>query len=407
MPYLPLQLPAFLAELAGRLSTSYYHREYALVTDAYEAMSHGLTSRNSLYFDSRFTALPEYQPGGTGARRRRPTPFEAVVETARRLRDLNTLEDSLRGTDCGALLGGSCSYGRFFNIVGQSEGSASDLDLLIVAPDNDALREIVLSALAGFALDTSAVASSKARLRDYLDYSTPTKSEFVVFSHKVPLWTRNDDPLLADINIDASYNLSLHLMPQLVADQIMLADVPLITTASAGSERYVTDFRETPAARTDHQRSFSGKNIRIPLREDGFRDSYARRTVAFKIGDGDQYFPGMFQNLILPLFDVRWVRRVFVGRLTPSGGKWLSGCVTSVGSDPTIFYASVCRTRDVPSLLRTSFAAWMGVRICHDRASRLHSCPFQPSAFEPYRASSYSSTWYTIITDARVCFWSD
>ncbi len=306
MPYLPLQLPAFLAELAGRLSTSYYHREYALVTDAYEAMSHGFTSRNSLYFDSRFTALPEYQPGGTGARRRRPTPFEAVVETARRLRDLNTLEDSLRGTDCGALLGGSCSYGRFFNIVGQSEGSASDLDLLIVASDNDALREIVLSALAGFALDTSAVASSKARLRDYLDYSTPTKSEFVVFSHKVPLWTRNDDPLLADINIDASYNLSLHLMPQLVADQIMLADVPLITTASAGSERYVTDFRETPAARTDHQRSFSGKNIRIPLREDGFRDSYARRTVAFKIGDGDQYFPGMFQNLILPLFDVRW-----------------------------------------------------------------------------------------------------
>lgn len=66
------------------------------------------------------------------------------------------------------------------------------------------------------------------------------------------------------------------------------------------------DYRETSASRIDHQRAFDGRSLRLPLSEVEHASSFIREVAVFKVDETERYFPGMFQNLILPQFDVRW-----------------------------------------------------------------------------------------------------
>jgi len=74
--------------------------------------------------------------------RRRPRPFETLVETARRFRDLNHLRAVLEGVPTSCVLGGSVNFSRYFNVRGSSEElPGSSVDIMLVIPDFSVLDE--------------------------------------------------------------------------------------------------------------------------------------------------------------------------------------------------------------------------------------------------------------------------
>lgn len=310
--YLPSVLAGFLAEVMARVSASYFGAEEEFARDALAVFCEhdGVTADNTqlerLYRDARYRRLSEYREA-VGSVRRRPTPLEAAVETIRRLRDLNAVEVALGDCTTGALLGGSVSYGRFFNVVGADQQSPSDLDLMLVVDRFERLSEIV-DALRGVPFtDEADLDLFERRVGEFADGGIADRYSPIVFSAKVGLWSYGVDPLFEGTSIGSSYKLSLHIVLAQTLNKLILTQSPRIYSNEVGATETISDFRETDPARQDHQRSFDGRNLRLNLKAEVVGTSYVRTSHIFYIADDEhRYYPGMFQNLILPQFDVRW-----------------------------------------------------------------------------------------------------
>ncbi|WP_436495580.1 hypothetical protein [Actinokineospora sp. HUAS TT18] len=312
VPYLPPVLAGFLAEALARVSSNYYDSEDQFVQDAFEVFHEWNSADESdtlveLYSDSRFLGLTEYMANHSG--RRRPTPFEAVVETARRLRDLNSLERKLGEVTIGALLGGSVSYGRFYNVAGAGYKKPSDIDLLLVIEEFDDIRAICTALGTVENIAISGVADLSARAETFITRNVPDDVGPVLFSGKVHAWADIPDPIFGNASIDGHYDISFHIASRDVMDELIFRKQPRIDLTSLGRTRMVSDFRETRASREDHQRSFSGRNLRLALETTEVEESIVRSSHLYYIDDDERFYPGMFQNLILPQFDVRWGTR--------------------------------------------------------------------------------------------------
>jgi hypothetical protein len=315
-PYLPPAIPAFLAELLGRVSASYQGREddfLAHATEAIQAVDGGELTSNDLYYDTRFIGHPSYIWHKDA--RRRPSPFESLIETGRRLRDLNEIESRVANTTRGGIVGGSMSYGRFFNVKGNfalnnRQDEASDIDLLLVASDLTEITATIagLSGVPGASREDLAIAEK--RVQAYAQH-TEGRSDGanVVFSQKLRMWTDSDDKALEGIEASGAYHISLHIFDVAAFQQLMFKDVPEITSAALGESGQILDFRESRADRKDLQRSFSGLALHLDLPSTELADgSILRVTSRYCFRDG-RFYPGMFQNLVLPGFNVQWSDR--------------------------------------------------------------------------------------------------
>src|SRR5258706_12631446 len=99
--------------------------------------------------------------------RRRPRPFEAAVETCRRLIDVNRFRQALSILQTGAILGGPVSYGRFYNVTGATPdfgSKTSDADLLLALADYNQLPTVAEKMAAIPALHPSSLAFLPQRL---------------------------------------------------------------------------------------------------------------------------------------------------------------------------------------------------------------------------------------------------
>jgi hypothetical protein len=143
------------------------------------------------------------------------------------------------------------------------------------------------------------------RVAEYDRYVAGSANQ-TIFSCKVPIWTNTSDPLMAGLSIPSAYHISFHIFSQSQVDTILLRQFTKIDRIEMGKEVVFDDFRETAASRFDHQRSFGGINARFELPNDRFESSYVRQSRAFYMDKAENYYPGMFQNLVLPAFDVRW-----------------------------------------------------------------------------------------------------
>jgi hypothetical protein len=94
-------------------------------------------SREATAAERSFDRFAQYAGGHDPKRlRRRPRPFETLVETARRFRDLNHLRAALDGLRTSCVLGGSVNYSRYFNVRGQGgELPGPSVDIMLVIPD--------------------------------------------------------------------------------------------------------------------------------------------------------------------------------------------------------------------------------------------------------------------------------
>jgi len=342
--HLPAALPGFLAQALGRVSSGYVGHEAELadrVRQAFALVDEDTTDRpqscRRLYFDERLlthspaVGFTEYNP--PSPQRRRPTPYEAALETCRRLRDLHTLQTLIRDDlRCAAILGGSISYGRFINVRGASWGrgqetkarqapetsevavasapgradellDGSDTDLVLVLNEYADLNRLGdrLASLTGAA--TAEVDELRVRIQTF---PTLTFDDHRMFSHKLPLWNEQSDPLLDKLGLEGKYILSLHIFSRSDFDHLLLHDLPALEFAHEGAVRTLSDYRPDPANnRADQQRDFAGSDLWMERPFDPVEHGFQARTAVCVINEG-RYHPGMYQNLILPRFDLRW-----------------------------------------------------------------------------------------------------
>jgi hypothetical protein len=238
--------------------------------------------------------------------RRRPGPFEALVETCRRMRDARSLRAACHGTGSSGMLIGSTSYGAFFNVRGhRGESTASDLDFVIVVRTPEALDSIA----AALALLPGTVAADIDRFRQRSRvFAGDLVHDGTVFSHKIRLWADGRrDPLLAQSVVPAHYLLSMHVMTGRVLDYVLVSSTPRLRRESAGARRTLLDYREAATGCWDDLYDFAGRLHRTQLDTKAVTGGGSLRSPkVYHIDELDCYFPGFYQTMFFPKPDLLW-----------------------------------------------------------------------------------------------------
>ncbi len=314
--FLPPPLTGFLAEIIARISPNYHGFEDEFVANAVRAFSavhpDGLrrgtpaVQLQHLYFDPKFTSLRPYRVPTYRQWRRLPTPVEATVETARRRRDLRDIQAALEPVTAAAVLGGSVSYGRFYNVLGGGHGVASDIDLLVVVDRYETLSDVGEAMAEIGYVNPKDVARFAVRADEFVGARWFERHRPAAFSAKFGLWPDDDDPILVGSTIKSAYQVSMHVVSRDVFAELVFRDHPKVVKEKVGQEMQIADFREAPPSRTDYQRSFSGKSVALRIDCEPVGHSFLRVSRMFYIDNDHRYFPGMLQNLILPAYELQW-----------------------------------------------------------------------------------------------------
>jgi hypothetical protein len=237
--------------------------------------------------------------------------FEAAVETCRRLIDVNSIRQTLSNLQTGAILGGSVSYGRFYNVTGAAPefgSKSSDADLLLVLADYDQLASVVEKLVPIPGLEPSSLEQLRQRVTKFpqirMQYAP------CILSHKLKFWVNQSDSVLSGTKIPSEYSLSLHVFSLSDFDYMTLRDSSVLQPSEGASsfDRIIRDYRDTspPESRAYDNRSFSGIALGTnPLEPVQVDLGYVAQVKVCLIQD-DRYCPGLHQNLILPQFERRW-----------------------------------------------------------------------------------------------------
>jgi hypothetical protein len=256
----------------------------------------------TLYYDERFDRILDYCP--LPHKRRRPKPFEAAVETCRRLVDLNRICDALRDLPTCGIVGGSASYGRFYNVCGDPTDNPSDLDLLLLLPEYESIDGVVDALKKVHGIDDISLEEMRARAQTFLHIRK--ELEHCIFSHKLKVWNKTADERLTQYQVPGYYVLSPHCFSWNDFDYILLKDRPVIQPdACPGFSCELWDYRDTEPTRKDNQRSFSGHDITVDREYSEVDGGWLAQNRVCHF-DADRFYPGLHQNLILPQFEVRW-----------------------------------------------------------------------------------------------------
>ncbi|WP_156993752.1 hypothetical protein [Pseudonocardia acaciae] len=310
--FMPDAIPDFLAEALARIAANYHGREEQLILHGLGILGNAEGANRitgslfkQLYDDARFDRFIQYTSEHDPRRPyRRPCPYETMVETARRFRDLNHLESVLADLPTSCILGGSLNYGRYFSVRGASgDEPGSNVDLVLVLPSYVWVDEVIasLAELHGAARASLDTLEHRARVwhRHRLD------DGYTMFSQRIRMWSDQDDPVLVWTPNRGEYAIDLRIMSSAVLEWILVADNAKLTASAAGKSRTVRNFCQRGTRPDEHQCSFSGRNLSTTLETTELDGDLLRLHQVYSIQD-DRYYPGAVQNLILPRFNKRW-----------------------------------------------------------------------------------------------------
>lgn len=274
---------------AGRMPVLAGHA-LAVLADVEGAEALDAALFRQYYADARFT-----RPGVCAWRR--PAPFQAIVETARRLRDAALLRSLLRGVPTTALLGGSTSYGGFYNVRGVSAGrAASDLDLVLVLDDTVQLPRIAERFLT---LPGVARADLERLHRRAGIFAGRYDDGITMFSEKIDMWGASaHDPMLP-AGLPGGYRISLHVLTRPVLRFVLVESAVRLDPDVAGATRTVRDYRPERTDRLDVQRTFAGHAVTLSGATQDAPDGCLRYTGAYTFDRSGGYCPGFIQSLLL------------------------------------------------------------------------------------------------------------
>jgi hypothetical protein len=307
-PYVPDELCEAFADAIGKIAASYAGREALLCEHALALLADveggEILNRElfrACYEDDRFSSTPGARP----ASRRRPAPYEAIVETCRRLRDARSLRVACRNTVTSGLPVGSISYGRFYNIRGNRGGDvASDLDVIIVIEHADALHGIVASLTA---LPGVPISDVDHFVRRGGVFAGELDDGMTVFSHKIRLWADGTpDPVLPSGVAAGDYLLSLHVMTRSVLDYVLVTSTSRLLKETAGARRTLRDYREAPTVRRDDLYDFAGRRHCARLNAVSVPGGCLSSPRVYHFDELNCYFPGFYQTMLFPQPELLW-----------------------------------------------------------------------------------------------------
>ncbi|MDP4000048.1 MAG: hypothetical protein Q8Q11_01295 [bacterium] len=270
------------AQCASILESVYYeahgsptkNRGYYLQVDGLVEFLKGLEERHPFRLPNRKEVLGK----------RQPSFLESVLATQERLRVIETLRETLSASCEAVIVGGSMSYGPFYNIRKNIDGlGGSDVDIIAVSDGKgfDDPERWKLPGVAGFS----------DRVRTFA------------------LLFRNQRANLISQRFDIDgIGVSLHVFPKeefrdIMAGQRIKADFEDTVDVDAP----VLDYKAAPFERHySRQRNFSGQDY---FRELGPQESvpggFVTKFSKYSIRNSE-LFPGIFQSLISPKFEVYW-----------------------------------------------------------------------------------------------------
>lgn len=235
------------------------------------------------------TDLEEHHPFKLPSRnkvlgKRQPSFWESVHATRERLRVIETLRQAL-GTSCEAvIIGGSMSYGPFYNVRNNIDGlDGSDVDMIAVSDEKefDDPERWRLPGVVGFS----------DRVRTFV--SLRRKQQANLISQR--------------FNLDG-IGVSLHVFPKeefhdLVAGHRVQADFE----GTADVDTSILDYKAAPFERHhSRQRNFSGQDYLHELgQQEPVPGGFVTRFPKYVIRNSE-LFPGIFHNLLSPKFEVYW-----------------------------------------------------------------------------------------------------
>jgi hypothetical protein len=304
----PDELREALVDAIVRVSLDYAGEEAMLcelglaifaAADGHEVVD--LDLRRKYYTGGRW-ALGQ---AGTSGSRRRPSPYESLVETCRRRRDARSLRYALRVTGTAGLIIGSMSYGPFANVRGNRPGEpASDIDLLVSVDDPGVLGAAAerLRTVPGIAVADVDRLLLRAQL--FVDRFNDGKT---ILSHKVRLWASDGpDSLLPSCIGPADYLLSIHFLLPSVFEHVLMESASLLAQNLTGSRRTVRDYRAVEARREDQIYTFERRSYRLPLQVVNVEEGYVTSPSVCFFDEAGSYCPGFYQTMLFPPWEIIW-----------------------------------------------------------------------------------------------------
>jgi hypothetical protein len=304
---IPEELPGALADELAEIKKGYREDEATMCVHAHAIFANvesgeilDVDQYRKCYMDERFRLGPSVD------NRRLPGPFEALIETSRRLRDARFLCGACEGIGTSGLLTGSTAYGPFYNVRGNLHGTtASDLDFIVVISHVSDLDSIGANLKKLPGVPDSDIDQFRRRARVFADGMDP---HTVMFSHKLRLWSDGTaDPLLPSAVATGDYLLSLHIVTLPVLKYLLVGSAPELSKEAAGNRRTMRDYRQEPTRRTDDDLyDFARRPHRADSRTEPAELGCVRSSHVYYIADSDCYCPGLFQTMLFPPANLLW-----------------------------------------------------------------------------------------------------
>lgn len=235
---------------------------------------------------------------------RLPPPMQSIVETLRRLRDANHLHRTLVGIPTTACVGGSIGYAPFYRIYGNNPGRpASDLDVLLTVKDENDLLSAVkrLADLPG--VDPASTFELEQRAQVFVDnYS----AEDTILSHKLKMWSTQDDPMMEWVPSHPEYVISLHIFTAPAFRHVLVDSCTSLRSDLMGTTRTLVDFRQQRSKREDHQRTLAGRDHFTPAVVIDAISGVLLKSRVYYIDVEDRYCPGLIQTILLIPDSLHW-----------------------------------------------------------------------------------------------------
>lgn len=223
--------------------------------------------------------------------KRQPSFFESMMATLKRYRFMAGLPQTFKGIADGIIVGGSMGYGPFFSVRDDGRGDSSDVDAIIVLEADFESDKSAQALLESKGVRNTDKISLLSRLGIYGALRQEGRADIISQRFDVP---------------GESFNMSAHFMPPGFFERMNGQQLEIDLAVNADTVFVVKDFKPR---RFEHpvcaQQSFDGSvyEYLVPEQEALPGGGVIAQIPGYIIRDGRLY-PGLYQNLISPEFEV-------------------------------------------------------------------------------------------------------
>lgn len=229
--------------------------------------------------------------------KRQPGIEESIVATLERFQFIEQLESTFGEKIDGIVVGGSMSYGPFFNVRGGEDGS--DIDAIFVM--NESFHH-------------------DSEWREFRKSEIIADQDKETFLNRKRIFTKLAQRREADILSqkfvarNGNFNMSAHIMSRKVFDRIFSIQLETDMTTNSNVVSVLRDYTPKQLERALCNRlGFDGGMVDFAAFDQGEVEHGYVTTVPAYLIDNGRYYPGLYQCLLLPSMLVVYDKTGFVG----------------------------------------------------------------------------------------------